>query len=90
MTQWLTIIVLSVLTGVACAWLAHGRAARLLAAAIPWSGMLAWLLYHEYFVPYAKGGASMWPVALLFAGTVAAAIGFFTCICCQRLFGSVA
>ena len=90
MTQWATIIVLSAATGAACAWLAGGKVARVLAAGIPWCGMLAWLLYHEYFVPYSGGGASMWPVALLFAGTVAAAIGFFTCTWLQRVFRSIA
>ena len=90
MTHWMTIIVLSALTGAACAWIVNRLVARLLAAAIPWFGMLAWLLYHEYFVPYSGGGASMWPVALLIAGTVAAAIGIFTCILVQRLVRSIA
>jgi hypothetical protein len=86
MTQWMTIIVLSALTGAACARLADGKVALILAASFPWLAMLAWLVYHEYFVPYSGGGASMWPVALLFAGTVAAAVGFITCICMQRVF----
>ena len=90
MTQWMTIIVLSALTGAGCAWLVNSTVARILAAAIPWFGMLAWLLYHEYFVPYSGGGASMWPVALLFAGTVAAAVGIVTCVLVQRLFRSIA
>jgi hypothetical protein len=37
--------------------------------------MLAWLLYNEYFVPDPGGGASMWPIAQLVAGSVAAAVG---------------
>jgi hypothetical protein len=30
------------------------------------------LLYNEYFVPYQGGGASMWPIALIFTATPAA------------------
>ncbi len=55
--------------------LVNGRKAILLGAALPWLGVLAWLLYNEYFVPYQGGGASMWPIALIFAGSIAAAVG---------------
>ncbi len=44
-------------------------------AAVPWLGLLGYLLYNEYFVPYQGGGASMWPIAQLVAGTAAAVIG---------------
>jgi len=43
---------------------------------------LASLLYQEYFAPHQGGGASMWPIAQLFGGTLAASLGvaayFFT------------
>lgn len=50
----------------------------LIAGAIPWFGLLGVLLYWEYFIPYQGGGASMWPVAQLFAGTAAAIIGILS------------
>jgi len=73
--MWPTLILLSVLAGGICGGLVRGRRAILLGAAVPWLGMLAWLLYNEYLVPYDGGGASMWPVVQLFAGTVMALVG---------------
>jgi len=58
--------------------LLKGFRAVVAGAAIPWCGMLTWLLYNEYFVPYQGGGASMWPIAQLFGGTFAAVIGAVT------------
>jgi len=75
MTDWLVIIGFSALAGFLCARLLTGTIAWVSSALLPWLGMLAWLLYHEYFVPYQGGGASMWPIAQLFAGTVAAGVG---------------
>jgi hypothetical protein len=37
-----------------------------------------WQLYHEYVAPYSGGGASMWPLAQLVAGTPAALLGMLT------------
>ncbi len=75
--MWSTLIVLSALAGVACGWIFTGLRAVALGGAVPWLGMLAWLLYNEHFVPSPDGGASMWPIAQLIAGTVAAAVGMF-------------
>ena len=72
---WLILIVLSAIAGAACAWALNGSFGLFASGAVPWLGMLGWLLYNEYFVPYHGGGASMWPIAQLFAGTVAAAVG---------------
>jgi hypothetical protein len=75
MNPWIPIVVLSLIAGAVCGFAVRGRLSLLIAALIPWFGVLAWLLYSEYFVPYQGGGASMWPVAQLFAGSAAAAIG---------------
>lgn len=75
MNPWIPIVGLSALAGIVSALLVSGRKAVLLGAALPWLGVLAWLLYNEYFVPYQGGGASMWPIALIFAGSIAAAVG---------------
>lgn len=85
MNPWIPIIGLSVLAGVGSALLVNGRKAILLGAALPWLGVLAWLLYNEYFVPYQGGGASMWPVALLFAGSIAAGVGAATAGLTRRI-----
>ena len=73
--MWSMLIVLSALAGVTCGWILRGRRAVAWGGAVPWLGVLAWLLYNEYFVPDPGGGASMWPIAQLVAGTVAAAVG---------------
>ena len=86
MVEWLTIILLSAVAGAVSAWLLTGRIALMASASAPWLGVLGWLLYLEYFVPYSAGGASMWPVALVFAGTVAALVGIATCMWLQRYF----
>ena len=75
MEAWLTIILLSAATGFLCSRLLTGAIAWVASALLPWLGLLAWLLYQEYFVPYQGGSASMWPIAQLFAGTVAAGVG---------------
>lgn len=76
---WIQILVPSAVAGaLAGAIIERRKRAMLIGAAVPWLGMLAWLLYHEYFLPYAGGGASMWPVALIFGGTLAAIAGGMT------------
>lgn len=76
---WIQLLVPSAAAGALAGALIRPRKKAILAgAAIPWFGVLAWLLYHEYFVPYAGGGASMWPVALIVGGTFAAITGAMT------------
>ena len=73
--MWFTIAFLSALVGGICGAVLQGFRAIIVGGAIPWLGMLAWLLYHEYFIPYRGGGASMWPIAQLLAGSFAALVG---------------
>jgi hypothetical protein len=75
MNPWLCIVILSGIAGAMVGAVFDGRKAIFICALIPWFGMLAWLLYHEFSVRYRGGGASMWPVAQLFGGTIAAFIG---------------
>lgn len=89
MTAWIILIVASAVVGGVVALALSGTAGVLAAGLIPWLGMLAWLLYNEYFVPYRGGGASMWPIAQLFAGTVAAAIGVASYSFARRLFKGI-
>ena len=79
MLAWILIVGLSALVGVICGRYLRGRLGGFLSAAIPWFGLLAWLLIDEYLLPYRGGGASMWPIAQLFAGTVAALVGYGSC-----------
>ncbi|HEY9861128.1 MAG TPA: hypothetical protein V6D16_16620, partial [Candidatus Obscuribacterales bacterium] len=73
--MWLMLISLAALTGGICGWVFQGCKSVIWGGAIPWFGLLAWLLYNEYFVPYQGGGASMWPIAQLFAGSIVAVVG---------------
>ena len=75
MNPWVPLLGLSALAGMVAGAVLKGSRAVLVGAAIPWLGVLAWLLYNEYFVPYQGGGASMWPVAQFFAGSIAALVG---------------
>jgi hypothetical protein len=74
MDAWLNLGLLSAVTGGIATKVFKGRTAILAGGAAAWFGMLAWLLYNEYFVPYQGGGASMWPIAQLFGGTFAAVV----------------
>ena len=75
MDIWLILIGASALVGVITALLLNKPWAIYVAGAVPWFSLLAALIYTEYFTPYKGGGASMWPIAQLFGGAVAAAIG---------------
>jgi len=81
---WLLLIGVSVLVGYVCARRLSGRTGMFWAGAIPWSGLLAYLLIAEYVVPYSGGGASMWPVAQLVAGTAMAFSGVVSYLIVQR------
>jgi len=72
---WGIIALLSGTVGAMSGALVRGGWAVFLGAALPWLGLLAYLLYNEYVLPYRGGGASMWPVAQLFGGTLAAFTG---------------
>ena len=75
MLVWIGLLGGSMLIGVACALVSSKRRALVAAAALPWLALLAMLLFYEYVMPYEGGGASMWPIAQLFGGTIAAAVG---------------
>jgi len=89
MNPWIFILLASVVVGAVCGFAIRSRWAVLLGGAIPWCGLLAWLLYNEYFVPYQGGGASMWPVAQLVAGTVSAVVGAISTAIVRRVRGRV-
>ncbi len=75
MESWGVLGLLSALVGAASGRLIKHPISIAVGAAAAWLGLLVWLLYDEYFVPYQGGGASMWPIAQLFAGTFAALVG---------------
>jgi hypothetical protein len=78
MLAWSLLIVLSGLVGGLTARFLKRPVAIVIGAGAAWWGMLAYLLFDEYVLPYRGGGASMWPVAQLFGGTVAAACAAVT------------
>jgi hypothetical protein len=83
--MWLTIIVLSAIAGMVCGWFLPGRRALTWGGAVPWLGLLGWLLYNEYVLPYRGGGASMWPIAQLVGGSVAAIVGILAAMGARML-----
>jgi hypothetical protein len=79
MISWIVIAGVSATVGLVSAVLLKGRYATPIAAAVAWFSMLAYWL-NEYVLPYRGGGASMWPIAQLFTGTVTAVIAGGTCL----------
>jgi hypothetical protein len=75
MQMWLGLILYSAAVGYFLAKFTNSKWSLVFAGLIPWLSLLTLLLYYEYFVPYQGGGASMWQVAQLFGGTVAAVFG---------------
>jgi len=78
MNPWLVIVLISALVGGISGYMIRRWWTIFVGAGVPWFGLLGVILYYEYFVPYSGGGASMWPIAQLFAGTVAAVVGGLT------------
>ncbi len=74
MVAWLILTLLAAFVGAAAAKLLKRQAAIVAGGAVAWLGLLAFLLYNEYLVPYQGGGASMWPIAQLFGGTFVAVV----------------
>ena len=71
---------LAILFGIICGLLIKPkRRAFALAIGVPILATLFILLYSEYFVPYSGGGASMWPIGLIFVSTPAAICGGLAC-----------
>lgn len=56
-----------------------------LAICAPFAVSLSILLYNEYFVPYKGGGASMWPIALIFTAAPAAVCAGLACALARLL-----
>ncbi len=75
MRVWIILIVGSAFIGFLTAIFLKKSWAVYAAGAIPWFILLTAILFTEYLVPYQGGGASMWPIAQLIGGTVAAVIG---------------
>jgi hypothetical protein len=71
---WLILALVSVATGAVVAKLVRSAMSIVFGAVAAWLGVLAWLLFCEYVLPYQGGGASMWPIAQMFAGTFAAIV----------------
>ena len=72
---WLILIGGSTLAGYLAAIVIRKSWAIYIAGALPWFALLGALIYTEYFTSYEGGGASMWLIAQLFGGTIAAAAG---------------
>jgi hypothetical protein len=49
---------------------------------------VAWSVYNQFFVPYHGGGASFWPIDIIFAGPVAGVGGFIGSLLAIKFFGA--
>lgn len=74
MHAWLILTLLSALAGIVAAIVVKRPMAICVGAGAAWFGMLAFLLFDAYLMPYRGGGASMWPIAQVFGGTLAAGV----------------
>ena len=77
-------ITMPVVIGVLSGRFIRGKASFFVAGALPWFGLLAGLLYNEFYVPH-QGGATMWPFAQFFGGFMVATIGLVSCTACKVL-----
>jgi hypothetical protein len=82
---WAVLIFGSSGIGIACGLMSNKKRAFVLGATVPWLTLLAILLINETFGSYSSGGASMWPIAQLFGGTVAAPVGLVSVELTQRI-----
>jgi hypothetical protein len=57
------------------------------AAVLPVLCYAAWSVHHEFFVPYQGGGASFWPLDIVFVGSVAGTGGGIGALLMKKLFG---
>ena len=78
------IIIMPVVIGVLSGHFIRGKTSFFVAGALPWFGLLACLLYREFYVPH-EGRATMWPMAQFFGGFMVATIGLVSCTTCKAL-----
>lgn len=78
MLVWLILLVPSALVGLLCALYLKSNWAIYIAGSIPPSVFTLILLYSVYFDPYPGSDATMWPIALIFGGGVAATCSILT------------
>jgi hypothetical protein len=73
---WLLLLIPSALVGIICShFIRRRRISILLAFFVPWLGFIVYLLYKEYFGPLKDSNVSMWSIAKLFSGAIAALTG---------------
>lgn len=79
MAQWLAVVAVAVLIGVACAWKVGGRRGLFLSVGLPYCVAAVWLLLS---VP----GDLAWPIPLFWLGSVGAAVACSTYFACRGAF----
>ena len=75
MWVWPILLLGSLLLGAGSAALSRSNFGLLWGAIVPVTAWFLALMYNEYFVPYTGGGASFWPLALIFGGIPASSAG---------------
>lgn len=72
-------LVISFLVGFGLSFKGKSTKTALIASSLLIPGLV---LFEEFFLPYQGGGASMWPIAVLFGGfygCIAGGLGVFAC-----------
>lgn len=85
MIAWIFLLTISAILGTFIGLKFSGKVGLALSVIVPWLTLLLWLLLSEYVLPYRGGGASMWPIAQLIAGTVAAITGLISFVLTQKI-----
>ena len=80
MEPWGYIMIPSALVGALSGYFLKGKKSYFVAGALPWFGLLAVLMYDIYWRNYGNWQAgSMWPIAQMVGGTLAAVTGVAAC-----------
>ena len=80
MEPWGYIMIPSALVGALSGYFLQGKKSYFVAGALPWFGLLAVLMFDIYWRNYGNWQAgSMWPIAQMVAGTLAAVTGVVAC-----------
>ena len=69
---YIYLIIPALMLGAILGWKKPGVLGGALALLFPVLGLFLVLMYYEYLVPYSGGGASLWPIALIYGGALSA------------------
>lgn len=86
MYTWVILVMLSVTSGIVLARTLKHQYAVVLAAAIPWFGLMSFLVYKEYTIQFKAEGLSMWLFTQAFVGAAAALFGVLAFVATRTIY----